>query len=70
MAVYKALNAIEDEKIEDHHVPRIYYAGTFHGNLYAIAMSRFEGTLADYYTKRNGMHLSDADILYILMQTV
>lgn len=70
MFAYTALNAVMDEKIEDHHIPRIYYNGLFLGKYYAIAMSRFDGTLADYYKKRNDKHLSNANILYVLMQTV
>lgn len=70
MIVYNALNAVNDENIEVHHIPRVYYSGVILGEYFAIAMSLFDGTLADYYTKRNGKHLSDADILSILVQTV
>lgn len=69
MIVYKALNA-KTENIELQHIPRIYYYGEFLGKYYSIAMSRFEGTLADYYTKRNAKQLTDTDILFILLQTV
>lgn len=70
MIVYNALNAVNDENIEEHRVPRVYYCGGFLGKYFAIAMSRFDGTLADYWTKRNEMPFSDADILYVLLQTV
>lgn len=65
MIVYNALNAVYDVQIEDHHIPRIYYSGRLFGKYFAIAMSRFDGILADYEK-----HLSDADILIVLMQTV
>lgn len=70
MRIYTALNAMKDEKIEEQHIPRIYYYGNFSQKYYSIAMSKFDGTLADYYTKRNEKNLTDSDILYILMQTV
>lgn len=67
---FKALNAIDDETIESHHIPRVYYYGKLNGNLYAIAMSLFDGTLVDYYIKPQKKHLSHLDIIYIFMQTV
>lgn len=69
--VYKALNAIDDEKIEDNHIAKVYYHGKFvHGNLYAIAMSLFDGNLANYYINPPAKYLSPLDIIYTFMQTV
>lgn len=68
--VYIALNAIDDEKIESRHIPKVYYYGKLPGNLYAIAMSLFDGTLADYYNNPREKSFSHLDIIYIFMQAV
>lgn len=68
--VYKALNAIDDDKIEDHHIPKVHYYGQFLGVFYAIALSLFDGTLADYYINPREKSLSHLDIIYIFLQTV
>lgn len=68
--IYRAINAIDDEKIENHHIPKVYYHGKFLGIFYAIALSLFDGTLADYYNNPREKHLSELDIIYIFLQTV
>lgn len=69
MRIYKELNAF-DEKIEEKQIPRVYWNGKIFEKHYAIVMSLFEGTLADYYTKPDKKRLSDTHILYVFLQTV
>lgn len=69
ITVYQDLDAINNPNIEAYKIPRVYYHGKFLGEFYAIAISLFDGNLADYYDKRK-KPLLDMDILYIFLQAV
>lgn len=72
LAIFKALNAIENPDIEHYGIPKVYYNGTFLKHYYAIAMTYFDGTLTDRYEKEraSGRSLSDLTILSIFKQAV
>lgn len=69
VAVFEALDAIDDANIENKRVPRVYYQGTVLMKYNAIAMSLFETTL-DYRYRLQRKHLSDFSILMIFKQAV
>lgn len=72
MVIFNALNATKNLKIEKHGIPRVYYNGRFLKYYHAIAMTLFDGTVADRYKteKINGRSLPNLTILSIFMQAV
>lgn len=70
--IYKALNAINNPKIEEHGIPSVYYRGKFLGVYHAIAMTLFDETfqdVCDRYALR-GENLSELSSLLIFKEAV
>lgn len=70
--ILKALNAINNPKIEEHGIPRIHYHGKFFHTFFAIAMTLFNETLMDVHDRYNaqGKHLSELSILLMFKEAV
>lgn len=69
VAIYQALGALDDNKIEEKGVPRVYYRGPVLSNYYAIVMTLFDETLEDRYQYENEK-LSNLNILLIFKRLV
>lgn len=73
MQIFKALKATENLDMEPHEVPRVFYHGPILGkylsNIFAIAMTLFDGNLLDRYFQQSEK-LSDFSVLKIFKQAV
>lgn len=69
MRIFKALNAVENPKIENYGIPNVYYYGPINGGYHAIAMTLFDESVEDRYAVQNEQ-FSDLSILLILKRAV
>lgn len=67
--IYQALGSMDNAKIEDEGIPRVYFHGKVLSKYFAIAMTLFDGTLLNRYEIQNE-HLSYLTILLIFRRFV
>lgn len=72
MDIFKALNAINNPKIEEHGIPCVYYHGQFLHLYHAIVMTLFNETLKDLHDryKLREEHLSELSVLLMFKDAV
>lgn len=67
--IYQALGSMNNAKIEDLGIPKVYFYGKVLSKYFAIAMTVFDGTLLNRYEIQN-KHLSNLTILLIFRRWV
>lgn len=67
--IYRALGALDNPRIEDEGIPRVFFHGLVLEKYHCIAMTLFQATLKDRYEQQN-KHFEHMSVLLIFKRLV